>query len=267
MRYKLLALDIDGTLTNSQKRITPKTLEALEQLQEKGVKVILASGRPLPGLEKFADELRLKEHGGYLLCFNGGRIIDYKTGKAVCDHFLPQERLPALADAAKEYGVALMSYEGREVITEMPEDEYICYEAKINGLKVRKIENFKEYVTFPVNKCLMMVDGEYLAKVEEKMKQRFPDLMFYRSEPFFLEIMPQGIDKATSLQQLLDLLGYQREDLACCGDGFNDLTMIQFAGLGVAMENAQEPVKQAADFITHSNDMDGIAHMISVCFQ
>ena len=149
----------------------------------------------------------------------------------------------------------------------MPEDEYICYEAKINGLKVRKIENFKEYVTFPVNKCLMMADGEYLAKVEEKMKQRFPDLMFYRSEPFFLEIMPQGIDKATSLQQLLDLLGYQREDLACCGDGFNDLTMIQFAGLGVAMENAQEPVKQAADFITHSNDMDGIAHMISVCFQ
>ena len=84
---------------------------------------------------------------------------------------------------------------------------------------------------------------------------------------FFLEIMPQGIDKATSLQQLLDLLGYQREDLAGCGDGFNDLTMIQFAGLGVAMENAQEPVKQAADFITHSNDMDGIAHMISVCFQ
>lgn len=266
MKYKLLALDIDGTLTNSEKKITPKTKEVLEQIQRAGVKVILASGRPLAGLIGIAEELKLKEYGGYLLCFNGGRIVDYRTQEAICDFTLPQEQLEKLADLAKEYNVALMSYEGDDVITESPEDPYIQYEARINGLGLRKIENFREYVTFPVNKCLMMADGDYLGEVEPKIAGRMPELMMYRSEPFFLEVVPRGVDKASSLDLMLKRLGYSREELACCGDGFNDLSMIRFAGFGVAMANAQAPVKEAADFVTRSNDEDGIAYMIEKFF-
>lgn len=265
MQYKLLALDIDGTLTNSQKEITPVTLEALERLQQSGVRLILASGRPTPGLERFAEQLRLKEHGGYLLSFNGGHIVEAATGRVLYDRVLPQERLPDLVDAAREYGTALMSYEGRDAITEQPEDRYICYEARINGLSVRGIASFRDYVTFPVNKCLMTADGDYLARVEEWMRERFPDLDVYRSEPFFMELMPKGVNKATGLERLLQVLGHRREELVCCGDGFNDVSMIRFAGLGVAMENAQPPAREAADFITRSNDEDGVAFMIAEC--
>lgn len=84
----------------------------------------------------------------------------------------------------------------------------------------------------------------------------------YRSEPFFLEILPKGIDKAASLERLLAHIGMTREQMIACGDGYNDLTMIQYAGLGVAMENAVLPVRKAADFITYSNNDDGVAHVV-----
>ena len=263
MQYKLLALDMDGTLLNSEKQITPKTLEALERLQQSGIRLILASGRPTPGVERFARQLRLREHGGYLLTFNGGHIVEAATGRVLYDRLLPQERLPDLVAAAREYRTALMTYEGRDVITEQPEDRYICYEAKINGLPVRGIDSFCDYVTFPLNKCLMTADGDELARVEVRMRERFPDLDIYRSEPFFMEIMPKGVDKATGLSRLLEQLGYRREELIGCGDGFNDESMVRFAGLGVAMGNAQQPVRDAADLVTRSNDEDGIAFLIS----
>ena len=88
------------------------------------------------------------------------------------------------------------------------------------------------------------------------------NLSVYRSEPFFLEILPKGIDKAQCLTQLLEKIGIQREEIIACGDGYNDLTMIQYAGLGVAMENAVLPVRSAADFVTYSNNDDGVAHVV-----
>ena len=84
----------------------------------------------------------------------------------------------------------------------------------------------------------------------------------YRSEPFFLEILPRGIDKAQCLEQLLTVLGMEREEMIACGDGYNDLSMIRFAGLGVAMENAVLPVRNAADYVTYSNNDEGVAHVV-----
>ena len=98
-----------------------------------------------------------------------------------------------------------------------------------------------------------------------KLKAQYHGLLsIYRSEPFFLEIMPQNIDKATSLQKLLNSLGMTADEMICCGDGYNDVSMIEYAGLGVAMENAQPIIKESADFITRSNDEDGILHVIDL---
>ena len=110
---------------------------------------------------------------------------------------------------------------------------------------------------------LMLEDGDYLATVEPKVKAALgKNFSVYRSEPYFLEILPRGIDKAQSLERLLEVLGLTREAMIACGDGYNDLSMIQYAGLGVAMENAVLPVRQAGDFVTKSNNDDGIAHVI-----
>ena len=90
MAYKIIALDLDGTLTNSEKKITPKTKEALFRIQEKGIKVVLASGRPTPGVLPLAEELRLKDYGSYILSYNGARIINCKTNESVCNETLPK---------------------------------------------------------------------------------------------------------------------------------------------------------------------------------
>ncbi len=260
MAYKVLALDIDGTLTDSAKRITDRTKEAVLAAAKKGVKIVIASGRPVQGIRAFAEELKLKENDGYILSFNGGRLISCRTGEIIHDMKLPLEYLPEIYALSKEYGVNLMSYEGDDLITETPDDEFLEIEARINGLGIKKVDNLVKHINFPINKCLMLGEGNYLAQVEKKVHAALCDRMdVYRSEPYFLEILPKGVDKAKALEKLLGTLGFKREELMACGDGFNDLTMIEYAGLGVAMENARDEVKKRADYVTCSNDEDGVA--------
>lgn len=263
MAYKVLALDIDGTLTNSEKKITERTKRAVDAAAERGVKIVIASGRPVQGIREFARELRLKENDGYILSFNGGRLISCRTGEIIHDMKLPLEYLPEIYALSKEYGVNLMSYEGDDLITETPDDEFLAIEARINGLGIKKVDNLVEHINFPINKCLMLGEGNYLAEVEKKVHAALCDRMdVYRSEPYFLEILPKGVDKAKALERLLNMLGSSREELMVCGDGFNDLTMIRYAGLGVAMANARDEVKESADYVTCSNDEDGVAAAI-----
>lgn len=263
MSYEILVLDIDGTLTNSEKLITDKTKEALFALQERGHKVVLASGRPTPGIMPIAEQIRLKEYGGYILAYNGAKVMNFQTGEIIYQKTLPQESIQEIYDAAKEFQTGLLCYDKEGIITPEEPDEYIWKESKINHLPVKKVDNFVEYIDYPVNKCLLTADGLYLAEVEVELKKRFRGrLNVYRSEPYFLEIMPENIDKAFSLGKLLDSLNMTKDQMICCGDGYNDLSMIQYAGMGVAMANANDQVKEAADFITFSNDEDGVAHVI-----
>lgn len=263
MAYKVLALDIDGTLTNSEKKITERTKRAVDAAAERGVKIVIASGRPVQGIREFARELRLEENDGYILSFNGGRLISCRTGEIIHDMKLPLEYLPEIYALSKEYGVNLMSYEGDDLITETPDDKFLAIEARINGLGIKKVDNLVEHINFPINKCLMLGEGNYLAEVEKKVHAALCDRMdVYRSEPYFLEILPKGVDKAKALERLLNMLDSSREELMACGDGFNDLTMIRYAGLGVAMANARDEVKESADYVTCSNDEDGVAAAI-----
>ncbi|MCQ2217694.1 MAG: Cof-type HAD-IIB family hydrolase [Paludibacteraceae bacterium] len=264
MSYKVLVLDIDGTLTNSKKKITANTKNALLNAQKKGVKVVLASGRPTQGIKPFADELELARFGGYVLSFNGAVVTNYETKEEIYRKELPMEEVSSLYDASKKYGLPILSYQGDDIVTEIVDDEYVEIEARINQMPVRKVDNFVETVVDPVPKCLMVGEGDYLAKVEKEVNAAFGDrLNVYRSEPFFLEIMPQNIDKAYSLGKLLAHLGMSKEDMIACGDGFNDLSMIKYAGLGVAMGNAQPIVKEHADYVTLTNDEDGVASVVN----
>ena len=264
MDYKLIVLDIDGTLTNSKKEITPRTKEALIKIQEQGVYVAIASGRPTPGTKKVAQELELERFGNYVLSFNGGRVINCKTGEVVLDKTIPAEMAWELCDVARENGVGIMTYNSECALAGTDTiDEYMELEARINSIELKQVGHFKNYVDFPVNKCLMTSEPEHLVELEKKLKEKYAGkLNIFRSEPFFLELMPKGIDKAAVLKNFLPFLGIARDEVICCGDGYNDKTMIEFAGLGVAMANAREEVKEVADYITSSNDEDGIAKVV-----
>lgn len=263
MEYKMIVLDLDGTLTNRDKVITPRTKEVLMEAQEKGKTVILASGRPVYGVMPLAKELHLEQYGGYILAFNGGMIMNCKTEEVVFSRQLPIGANGTIADLAVEHGVDILTYEGDKIIASNRECPYTQLESRINHLEIKQVESMKDYATFAVPKFLMTDDGDYLALVEPRVKAALgKNFSVYRSEPFFLEIMPKGIDKAKSLERLLKILGMSREQMIACGDGYNDLSMIQYAGLGVAMGNGVLPVRKIADYITLSNDEDGVAHVV-----
>lgn len=264
---KALVLDIDGTLTNSKKEITPATRQAIQDLMKRGQKVILASGRPTPGMRRYEKELELEKYGGYLLSFNGARIVDCYTGEIIYQKLLPLSLLPGLYRFADDNGCGLITYLGSEVISAFSPDQYVELEARINGLPVRKVDNFTEFVDFDINKCLMTAEPEKAELLERELRERYGTCAdIYRSEPYFIEIVPKNVNKGTSLDRILPVLGVIRENTVCCGDGFNDISMIKYAGIGVAMENAQQAVKDAADYVTTSNDEDGLILVIEKYF-
>ncbi|MCM1193477.1 MAG: Cof-type HAD-IIB family hydrolase [Butyrivibrio sp.] len=264
---KTLVLDIDGTLTNSEKQITPATKKAIQNLMKRGQKVILASGRPAPGMIRFEKELELEKYGGYLLSFNGARIVDCYTGEILYQRLLPRSLLPGLYRFAADNGCGLITYLGSEVISAFAADKYVELEARINGLPVREVENFTEFVDFDINKCLMTAEPEKAERLEQELRERYAGRAdVYRSEPYFIEIVPKDVNKAASLEKILPVLGVSRENTVCCGDGFNDVSMIAYAGVGVAMGNAQQAVKEAADYVTATNDEDGLIQVIEKYF-
>lgn len=261
--YEIIVLDLDGTLTNRDKVITPRTREALMEAQKRGKKVVLASGRPTPGVMPLAEELELSKYGGFILSFNGGRIVNCRTGEAVFSRQLPKEANKRIIGLAMEHRVDILTYEGDHLVVNNAECPYAKLESRINHMELSEHEDMESYVDFQVPKFLMMDDGDYLALVEPKVKAALgKNFSVYRSEPFFLEVLPRGIDKALSLERLLETLGLSREEMIACGDGYNDLSMIQFAGLGVAMENAVFPVRKTADYITASNNDDGVGRVV-----
>lgn len=263
MKYKLLVLDLDGTLTNNKKEITDYTLQTLIEAQEKGIKIVLASGRPTYGIAPIAEKLELKKFGGYILSYNGGEIIDWQTGEMMYENVLDNEVLPYLYQCSKNNNFAIVTYKDKYVITEHPNDEYVLKEAILNVMETLKVDNFLEAIDFPVPKCLIVGESARLAELEKVMYEKLKEKMgVYRSEPYFLELVPKGIDKAQSLAVLLEKIGATREEMVAVGDGFNDKSMIEFAGLGVAMANAQDVVKQTADYITLSNEEDGVAAVV-----
>lgn len=263
MDEKVLVLDIDGTLTNSRKEISPNTKRAIQETLKRGHKVILASGRPTPGMRRYEEELELEKYGGYLLSFNGGRIVECRSGEVVYQRILPLNIIPGLYGFAKRNGCGLVTYFGDRIISAFEPDEYVRLESRINGMEIKVVENFKEYVDFDINKCLLTAPPERAEALEQELADRYGDMLsVYRSEPFFIEIMPKHVDKASSLDRMLQTVGLTRENAICCGDGFNDISMIKYAGVGVAMGNAQPAVKDAADYITGTNDEDGLVQVM-----
>lgn len=267
MSYKMIVLDLDGTLTNSQKKITERTKQALLKAQENGIRVVLASGRPTYGVMPLAKELRLAEYGGFVLSFNGAKVIDIRHNQIIFEKSLPSGRIHKIFELGHKYHATVLTYENEAIITENPYDRYVQKESAINKMPIREVVNLCDYIYFPLVKCLMVGDSGHLAKIEPIVREELGvEFNVYRSEPYFLEVMPENIDKAYSLSKLLEHLHLTREEMVCCGDGFNDVSMIQYAGLGVAMENANEKVKEAADCITASNDDDGIAEVLERFF-
>ncbi len=263
MNKKLLVMDLDGTLVNTQKKITPKTLDALLRAQEEGHVLALASGRPLGGITPLAEQLQMERFGGYILAFNGARVSATKTGKVLYQQTLDHRFLPRLMEAAKKYNLSLFTYRDSEAISGHVLNDHAVFEAKINHLTICEVDDFVSFVDFPINKCLFAGDPAIVKVCEDELVAELgEELAIYKSEDFFLEVMSMGVDKGASVKRLVNLASFDQEDVICCGDAYNDASMIAYAGLGVAMSNGKPEAKEVADVIAGSNDEDGLVPII-----
>ena len=261
MKYKLLVLDVDGTLLNDEREISKRTLAALRKVQQMGVRIVLASGRPTYGLMPLAKTLELGNYGGFVLSYNGCQIIKAQNGEILFERRINPEMLPYLEKKARKNGFAIFTYHDDTLITDSPDNEYIKNEALLNNLKIIKEDEFSTAIDFAPCKCMLVSDKEKaLIGLEQHWEKRLAGTLdAFRSEPYFLEVVPCGVNKANTLGALLEHLGVTREEVIAVGDGVCDVTMLQLAGMGVAMGHSQDSVKVCADYVTASNEEDGVA--------
>ena len=261
MKYKLLVLDVDGTLLNDEREISKRTLAALLKVQQMGVRIVLASGRPTYGLMPLAKALELGNYGGFVLSYNGCQIIKAQNGEILFERRINPEMLPYLEKKARKNGFAIFTYHDDTLITDSPDNEYIKNEALLNNLKIIREDEFSTAIDFAPCKCMLVSDKEKaLIGLEQHWEKRLAGTLdAFRSEPYFLEVVPCGVNKANTLGALLEHLGVTREEVIAVGDGVCDVTMLQLAGMGVAMGHSQDSVKVCADYVTASNEEDGVA--------
>lgn len=266
--YRFLALDIDGTLVNSKKEITPAVRAEIRKLQVAGLPVALVSGRPLEGIIHVAKELDFWSYHCYILPFNGGKIIDCRTDKVVYSQAISIPLAHEVCKAAVEFDVAIVTYKDGCIVSSHPDNEYTQFESRITRMPVRGVESMEKEMNFQPDKFLFVGEPDKLEKLLPIMQEKFAGrLNIFRSEPFFMEIVPLGIDKAQSLARLLGSMGMSSAELVACGDGFNDVSMVNYAGMGVAMENACDATKEVADYIAPSCDKDGVAVVVKKFFR
>ncbi|MFR7592698.1 MAG: Cof-type HAD-IIB family hydrolase [Longibaculum sp.] len=271
MSIKVIIMDVDGTLTNGKKVVTPKTKEALLKAEEAGAILILASGRPTSGLMDLAKELKMDQHHGLLVSYNGSKVVDCETnetlfnqalsveeGKAVLEHMKSFDRVRPMID---KDGYMFVNNVYDNWITWKGEPfDVIQYESRGGKFKLCEIDDLAEFVDFPLNKILTTSDPEYLQAHYQEMMEPFKDtLSCMFTGDFYFEFTAQGIDKAKALDTVLIPMGYKKEEMIAFGDGHNDASMVKYAGVGVAMANAVQDLKDIADEVTLSNEEDGIA--------
>lgn len=263
MNYKLIAMDLDGTLSNDQKVITEKTKQALMAAQEQGIRLALASARPSPGLFRERDVLDMQNHNGILMSYNGGRIVDAATGKVLFETSMDLEETKAVLRKLEDLPVTPILDDGVQFYVTDRNGFKVDYECRNNNMICSEVGNLADFLTFAPIKILMSVDPAIIGDVQKQIAAILPaSLTVVQTAAFYLEVIPKVINKGQGIRDICGVLGITAEEVISFGDAENDIPMLKAAGMGVAMGNASDAVKQAADMVTLSNNDDGIAYAL-----
>ncbi len=266
--FDALVLDIDGTAVRSDKSVDPRTIAAIEYLHQLGVKVFLASGRPPKGVFPVAETLGLSAHGGYILAFNGARIVNLQTGETFRNRTIPPETVLELWREANHRQLGCMIYGDGEIISNGEPDVYMQSESDLSNtpLTLRRGDNLE--LPAKVFQTVLTGDPSTLEELATLLAPRYKGKAdIFHSEPGYLECTSWGNDKAEGIKELFQMLDISLERAICVGDSYNDIPMIRQAGVGVAMQNAPKGVKAFADYVTdRSADDGGIAEVVEEFF-
>lgn len=258
--YKLIALDMDGTLLNSQKLISPRTKQAIEQARQQGIKVVLASGRPIDGMRDKLEELKLTTNDDYVLYYNGSMVANVGTGEIIHQQIIDGKAAKRIALLAQQWGLNTHAFSQIYGLITPKISQYTELEANINGLNVTEMDFQQLADDHPIIKAMIVGEPAKLSQAIEQLPIQWrQEFTVVQSAPFFLEFLNTASNKGIGVQAIAEHLGIQANEVICMGDAENDHHMLHYAGLGIAMENAMEETKRIADHITLSNDQDGVA--------
>lgn len=287
--YKLIAIDIDGTLLKNDKTISSETFNAIQKARNKGVKIILTTGRPIQGLEKYSKKLGLITDEDYGISCSGALIHRLGNREVLFRSTLAYEDLQFLYSFSKKLGITLNALTDSLILT--PSLNLTTQiESSLSNMPMKIVDFDSLPKTTTINRIVYINENEafinHLHKVIKKIsipyipvnikngndnlslsKDRLPREIYekftiLKPSSNTLEILSKGINKGSSISFLAEILGIKQEEVIAIGDSGNDIEMIKYAGLGVAMGNAFPEIKEAASYITYTNEEDGVAHVI-----
>lgn len=262
--YRAVFSDIDGTLLTTKHQILPRTKKKIQDMTGKGIPFVLVSARMPEGMAFIRDELGKPEP---MICYSGALVVD-ADGKPIYSTCLPEEEIQAMYQYIKteEPEVSMNLYAEDSWIVETREDPWVQQEMSITGTVPEEADFSNKTIFRDIHKVLCMGEPEQIFRLEQTLQTKFPDIRIYRSKDTYLEIISMKASKSDAVRQLGEHFGVRREEILAFGDGYNDIDMLKYAGLGVAMGNADREVQLVSDLVTATNDEEGLRQVLDQVF-
>jgi len=259
MKYKMIASDLDGTLLNDDSILSERTKDAVLKAMDAGALFVMATGRAMSGIEHINA---IFDRDVPFITLNGAVIIMGKSRKILVNKYLDFALAKDVFNSGAGLDVAMVVWTGRRLWASREDEATRLYNGKA-GKEMRIISYFDELEEEGISKVLWIDTPERIRRHHHSMKERYYGrLNCYPSQPMFLEFVSLDTDKAIAMEEIGRIYGIDRSEMIAVGDGYNDVSMLEYAGLGVAMDNAPDDVKAVCGYVTLSNNEDGVAAVI-----
>lgn len=258
-KYKLMAIDIDGTLVNEAKVILPETMEAIYKAREKGVEIVIATGRSYPAAKRYYEQF---DFNLPLILYNGSCVRYSKSDEVLLNQVFDVELAKRIFKTINDNKGVCCFWKNDKLYFNV-NNEYAYHYEMITSIKPNFIDDLKKIDLRDINKFIWFDFPEKLEEIKKNILAKIDNINFFTSAKFMLEIVPFGISKGATLKFLAESLGIEKGSVIAVGDDENDISMIDYAGLGVAMSNAKKAVLDVADYVTDSNEKNGVGKIIN----
>lgn len=280
--YKLIAVDLDGTMLNSYGIVTENTKKTIKKTIEKGTDVIIASGRPIDSIKAIAEEIGSKN---YFIAGNGSLIYDIKKDEIIYEKFLNKQKVLEIAEICENNSISYNIYTEETIIAKQLKYNVLYYykenlkKEEKNKTNITLVENMREYIKNSQNEKFLKITicdenksifNSVIRKLEKVsnidildvshmsrkvIKQGTEDVAI---EYYYTEISLKDVDKWNAIEYLINKLNIKKDEVIAIGDNMNDKEMIENAGVGVAMGQSTPVITKLADFVTESNENEGV---------
>lgn len=257
-KYKLIAIDIDGTLLTNDKKLLEETKKDIKDAHDRGKVICICTGRGYPACKRYIDELDINIP---LILYNGSRIRMSKDPKVLFNQVIDELVAKHVYEIINRNNGTCCFWK-EDTLYFNKNDKYAVYYENLTKVKPNFISDIPNDLFKNINKFIWFGDSDFLEVVQKEILKGVIGIDYFKSNTELLEIVPTNVNKGNTLKFLGESLNIKQEEIIAVGDEANDLSMILFAGLGVAMGNAKDIVKENADYITLSNEENGVGEVI-----